>query len=102
VSALYAIARSEALSRIRDRKREQLSEELPDMPSGEADMDTLAVVIEPSADEPSTTPVGTPKPVTTKPKPPVVIRNPQGPIGKVEPSRQPQDTSCNGGGPVFN
>jgi RNA polymerase sigma factor (sigma-70 family) len=41
-SWLYAIARSEALSRIRDRKREQLSEELPDMPSGEADPATLA------------------------------------------------------------
>ena len=39
---LYAIARSEALSRIRDRKREQLSEELPDMPSDEADPATLA------------------------------------------------------------
>jgi RNA polymerase sigma factor (sigma-70 family) len=41
-SWLYAIARSEALARIRDRKREQLSEELPEMPSGEADMATLA------------------------------------------------------------
>ncbi len=41
-SWLYAIARSEALSRIRDRKREQLSEELPEMPSGEPDMATLA------------------------------------------------------------
>lgn len=41
-SWLYAIARSEALSRIRDRKREQPSEELPDMPSGEADPATLA------------------------------------------------------------
>jgi RNA polymerase sigma factor (sigma-70 family) len=41
-SWLYAIARSEALSRIRDRKREQLSEEVPDMPSGEADQATLA------------------------------------------------------------
>ena len=41
-SWLYAIARSEALSRIRDRKREQLSEEIPDMPSGEADQATLA------------------------------------------------------------
>ncbi|TPG35309.1 RNA polymerase sigma factor [Mycolicibacterium hodleri] len=41
-SWLYAIARSEALSRIRDRKREQLSEELPDMPSGEADPATQA------------------------------------------------------------
>src|ERR1700712_2288066 len=41
-SWLYAIARSEALARIRDRKREQLSEEIPDMPSGEADPATLA------------------------------------------------------------
>lgn len=41
-SWLYAIARSEALSRIRARKREQLSEELPDMPSGEADPATMA------------------------------------------------------------
>jgi RNA polymerase sigma factor (sigma-70 family) len=41
-SWLYAIARSEALSRIRDRKREQLSEEIPDMPSGEVDQATLA------------------------------------------------------------
>ncbi|MBJ7339360.1 RNA polymerase sigma factor [Mycolicibacterium sp.] len=39
-SWLYAIARSEAFSRIRDRKREQLSEEIPDMPSGEADLVT--------------------------------------------------------------
>jgi RNA polymerase sigma factor (sigma-70 family) len=41
-SWLYAIARSEALARIRERKREQLSDELPEMPSGEADMATLA------------------------------------------------------------
>ncbi|MGH3644361.1 MAG: sigma-70 family RNA polymerase sigma factor, partial [Mycobacterium sp.] len=41
-SWLYAIARSEALSRIRDRKREQLSEELPEMPSDDADPATLA------------------------------------------------------------
>ncbi|MDP9167471.1 MAG: sigma-70 family RNA polymerase sigma factor, partial [Actinomycetota bacterium] len=39
---LYAIARSEALARIRDRKRERPSEELPDMPSDEADPATLA------------------------------------------------------------
>ena len=41
-SWLYAIARSEALARIRARKREQLSEELPEMPSGEADLATMA------------------------------------------------------------
>lgn len=41
-SWLYAIARSEALARLRDRKREQLSEELPEMPSNDADMVTLA------------------------------------------------------------
>ncbi len=41
-SWLYAIARSEALARLRDRKREQLSEELPEMPSNDADMATLA------------------------------------------------------------
>lgn len=41
-SWLYAIARSEALSRIRDRRREQPSEELPEMGSGEPDMETLA------------------------------------------------------------
>jgi RNA polymerase sigma factor (sigma-70 family) len=39
---LYAIARSEALARIRSRKREQPSEELPDMPSGDADLATVA------------------------------------------------------------
>ncbi len=42
-SWLYAIARSEALARIRARKRELLSEELPEMPSGEADLATMAV-----------------------------------------------------------
>lgn len=41
-SWLYAIARSEALARIRARKREQLSEEIPEMPSGEADLATMA------------------------------------------------------------
>ena len=41
-SWLYAIARSEALARIRDRKREMPSEELPDMPTTEADLATLA------------------------------------------------------------
>jgi RNA polymerase sigma factor (sigma-70 family) len=41
-SWLYAIARSEALARIRARKREMPSEELPDMPSAEADLPTLA------------------------------------------------------------
>ena len=41
-SWLYAIARSEALARIRARKHEQLSEELPEMSSGEADLATIA------------------------------------------------------------
>jgi len=41
-SWLYAIARSEALARIRDRKREMPSEELPDMPTAEADLPTMA------------------------------------------------------------
>ena len=41
-SWLYAIARSEALSRIRDRRRELPTEELPETTTGEADMDTLA------------------------------------------------------------
>lgn len=39
---LYAIARSEALARIRARKREMPSEELPDMPTDEAELPTLA------------------------------------------------------------
>ncbi|MDT5015870.1 MAG: hypothetical protein QOD39_2030 [Mycobacterium sp.] len=41
-SWLYAIARSEALSRIRDRRRVQPSEELPEIGSGEPEMETLA------------------------------------------------------------
>lgn len=41
-SWLYAIARSEVLAHIRARKREQLSEELPEMPSSEPDMATMA------------------------------------------------------------
>lgn len=61
----------------------------------EEDPRPAPVVIDPPSDEPSTTPVGTTKP-------PIVIRTPQGPIDKVEPSCRPQDTSCNGGGPVFN
>ncbi|MGK2854581.1 MAG: RNA polymerase sigma factor, partial [Microbacteriaceae bacterium] len=39
---LYAIARSEALSRIRARRRELPTEELPEIATGEPDMDTLA------------------------------------------------------------
>jgi RNA polymerase sigma factor (sigma-70 family) len=41
-SWLYAIARSEALSRIRARRREQPSEELPEMASAEPELATLA------------------------------------------------------------
>ncbi|MHA3018755.1 sigma-70 family RNA polymerase sigma factor [Mycobacterium sp. BMJ-28] len=41
-SWLYAIARSEALARIRARRRELPSEELPEIATGEPDMDTLA------------------------------------------------------------
>ena len=41
-SWLYAIARSEALAQIRARKREQLSEEIPEMPSGQTDLATMA------------------------------------------------------------
>jgi RNA polymerase sigma factor (sigma-70 family) len=41
-SWLFAIARNEALSRIRERRREQPSEELPEMPSAEPDLVTLA------------------------------------------------------------
>src|SRR5437016_5330063 len=37
-SWLYAIARNQALARIRQRRREQLSDELPEMPSAEADL----------------------------------------------------------------
>lgn len=39
---LYAIARAECLARIRERTREQVSEELPDMPSLDAGPETLA------------------------------------------------------------
>lgn len=41
-SWLYAIARSEALARIRARRREQPSEELPEMASAEPELATLA------------------------------------------------------------
>ena len=41
-SWLYAIARNEALARIRERRREQPSEQLPETPSGEPDPATLA------------------------------------------------------------
>ena len=40
-SWLFAIARNEALSRIRERRREQPSEEIPEMPSAEPDLVTL-------------------------------------------------------------
>lgn len=39
---LYGIARHQALRRIRDRRREQLSDELPDVASGDAGPDTMA------------------------------------------------------------
>lgn len=39
---LYAIARNEALRRIRDRRREELSDEIPDMMSTDAGPDILA------------------------------------------------------------
>ncbi|ULE31993.1 RNA polymerase sigma factor [Mycobacterium sp. IDR2000157661] len=39
---LYGIARHQALRRIRDRRREQLSDELPDIASGDAGPDTMA------------------------------------------------------------
>jgi RNA polymerase sigma factor (sigma-70 family) len=39
---LYAIARNEALRLIRNRRREQLSEDIPEMASGEPGPDTLA------------------------------------------------------------
>jgi RNA polymerase sigma factor (sigma-70 family) len=39
---LYAIARNEALRRIRDRRREELSDEMPDMMSTDAGPDILA------------------------------------------------------------
>ena len=41
-SWLYAIARNEALARIRERRREQPSEQLPETPSGEPDPATIA------------------------------------------------------------
>ena len=41
-SWLYAIARSECLARLRSRQREHLSEDLPEMPSEDADLATLA------------------------------------------------------------
>jgi RNA polymerase sigma factor (sigma-70 family) len=41
-SWLYAIARNEALARIRHRRREQPSDELPEIASGEPDLETLA------------------------------------------------------------
>lgn len=43
---LYSIARNEALRRIRQRRREAPSEELPDEASGEAGPDTLAARLE--------------------------------------------------------
>lgn len=39
---LYAIARSECMSRLRLRQREHLSEDLPDMPADDADLATVA------------------------------------------------------------
>jgi hypothetical protein len=39
---LRSLRRSEALARIRARKREMPSEELPDMPTAEADLPTMA------------------------------------------------------------
>lgn len=41
-SWLYAIARNEALRRIRQRRREEPSDELPEVASGDAGPDTLA------------------------------------------------------------
>ena len=41
-SWLYAVARNEALARIRARRREQPSDELPEIVSGEPDLATLA------------------------------------------------------------
>src|SRR6478752_8954548 len=41
-SWLYAIARNEALARIRHRRREQPSDQLPETPSWEPDLATLA------------------------------------------------------------
>ncbi|MEO3761416.1 sigma-70 family RNA polymerase sigma factor [Mycobacterium sp. B14F4] len=39
---LYGIARHQALRRIRDRRKEQLSDDLPDIASGDAGPDTMA------------------------------------------------------------
>jgi RNA polymerase sigma factor (sigma-70 family) len=41
-SWLYAIARNAALTRIRERRREQPTEQVPEIPSGEPDLATLA------------------------------------------------------------
>ncbi|MDD7926372.1 RNA polymerase sigma factor [Actinomycetospora chibensis] len=41
-SWLYAIARHEALARLRGRRREEVADELPDRPSPEHSLDTLA------------------------------------------------------------
>ena len=41
-SWLYAIARNECMTRLRGRQRELVSEDIPDMPSDDADLATLA------------------------------------------------------------